>query len=426
MKNLKIILLILLSFGNNAFSQEKADCIAKRTKSIERKNLLYNIEKIAIPIDRESDDFSDLQFLKEYISDKRFVFLGEDRHGINDNNVIKYRLIRFLNQELGFNVVFFESGFGECCLTNLVKDSLTGMQMLVYSLIGFWRVTTNCEMFDYIRDNKMNFAGIDPNSKAIYLNKSYYNFLIPDNYILADKLFLADSCLLYYTLDKSNYFHTKITNETKKHELDSIKNYLIDLYSDISNNLKEYSLEMLNFKIINKYIEIKLFELQNTNNDLKDVEEYFVTNERRDSMMAKNLEFLADSIYPNEKIIVWAANYHIRKESGVKSKNICEYLNTKIKEESFVIGLYAKGGSSNEGGEFKLTKFKKNSLESILYQTNYPTLYLPIDSLVFNQPIRHGSRKKKSKLYKMYDGIIFMRDVKPSKLIPYNKEFKCM
>ncbi|KQU23679.1 hypothetical protein ASG61_22085 [Bacillus sp. Leaf75] len=36
----------------------------------------------------------------------------------------------------------------------------------------------------------------------------------------------------------------------------------------------------------------------------------------RDRMMAENLEFLAEKMYPKEKIIVWGHNYHVRKNNS--------------------------------------------------------------------------------------------------------------
>ena len=37
----------------------------------------------------------------------------------------------------------------------------------------------------------------------------------------------------------------------------------------------------------------------------------------RDEMMAKNVEWLADEAYPNEKIVLWAHNGHVRFGSQV-------------------------------------------------------------------------------------------------------------
>ncbi|WP_353056736.1 erythromycin esterase family protein [Paenibacillus polysaccharolyticus] len=37
---------------------------------------------------------------------------------------------------------------------------------------------------------------------------------------------------------------------------------------------------------------------------------------KRDRVMADNLTWLAKTVYPNEKMIVWGHNYHIRKHNS--------------------------------------------------------------------------------------------------------------
>ena len=40
--------------------------------------------------------------------------LGESGHGVREFNLAKVRLIRFLHEEMGFDVLAFESGLFEC------------------------------------------------------------------------------------------------------------------------------------------------------------------------------------------------------------------------------------------------------------------------------------------------------------------------
>ena len=55
----------------------------------------------------------DLQFLKKVIGNRRLVQLGESGHGVREFNIAKVRLIRFLHEEMGFDVIAFESGLFE-------------------------------------------------------------------------------------------------------------------------------------------------------------------------------------------------------------------------------------------------------------------------------------------------------------------------
>lgn len=63
------------------------------------------------PADR---DFSDLRPLARAIGDSRVVMLGEANHGDGGAFLAKTRLIEFLHEEMGFDVVAFESGIYSC------------------------------------------------------------------------------------------------------------------------------------------------------------------------------------------------------------------------------------------------------------------------------------------------------------------------
>ena len=65
-------------------------------------------------IDPEDADFSDLQFLREIIGKARVVQLGDQTHGDGATIYARGRLIRFLHEQMGFDVLAWESGFFTC------------------------------------------------------------------------------------------------------------------------------------------------------------------------------------------------------------------------------------------------------------------------------------------------------------------------
>src|SRR5687767_14299398 len=65
------------------------------------------------------DDFADLQFLKEVIGDRRIVQIGESHHSVAEYGTVKTRLIKFLHQQMGFDVLAFESSIYECFAADL-------------------------------------------------------------------------------------------------------------------------------------------------------------------------------------------------------------------------------------------------------------------------------------------------------------------
>ncbi|NEM97982.1 erythromycin esterase family protein [Pontibacter burrus] len=390
-------------------------------------------QKATIPIlSRESDDFTDLMFLKEQIGSKRIVWLGENAHDINDNNLLKFRLIRFLHQEMGFRVVAFEGGVSNCGLANINKDSLNGMRLLVHSVMGYWRVKNNCQLFDYLKGSTMEFAGFDPNNNALYLPREYYHQMFPANSSLADMYYEADSLHTHYALERSQYFHSGKNDKKTEEVLNQRQKELLIQYdavlSEINGKFRQNGITEGQQRIYQKAIASRQLVLRKPNALTKDAEKFHVTNAERDDIMAKNLEFIADSLYPDQKIIVWAHNGHISKRGyhSHDAVSMGSFLSPVHKSQSFVIGFY----TSTENLK---SKTFDNSLEAIYSLTDHKTGYLPIEKQIpvtsqnewLYKTIRNAYALKPMPLAELYDGIIFMNGVEKSKLIPFNKEFRC-
>lgn len=59
----------------------------------------------------EQEDDSDLQPFADAIGNARIVALGEQTHGAREEYLLKTRLLKFLHQKMGFDVLLLESGF---------------------------------------------------------------------------------------------------------------------------------------------------------------------------------------------------------------------------------------------------------------------------------------------------------------------------
>src|SRR5262249_30230837 len=65
-------------------------------------------------IDPTDEDFADLEPIRKAIGEARIVFLSEQSHGDGATFHARTRLIKFLHQKCGFDVLAFESGLYDC------------------------------------------------------------------------------------------------------------------------------------------------------------------------------------------------------------------------------------------------------------------------------------------------------------------------
>src|SRR5690349_16563489 len=73
---------------------------------------------VEISIDSADEDFTDLVPLKAFFGNARIVLLGEQSHGDGTTFSTKIRLIKFLHDRLGFEVLAFENGIFDSFLAS--------------------------------------------------------------------------------------------------------------------------------------------------------------------------------------------------------------------------------------------------------------------------------------------------------------------
>jgi len=107
----------------------------------------------------------------------------------------------------------------------------------------------------------------------------------------------------------------------------------------------------------------------------------------RDKAMADNVDFLKNIAYPDEKIIIWAHNLHIRHHNNQidqyaynKIKSMGGWLFDRYSEELYTIGLYMYEGKAAYTNReiYNVESHSPNSLESILYSSGYKICFVDL------------------------------------------------
>jgi erythromycin esterase len=390
------------------------------------------------------DVYRDLRFFEPLLKNKRILFLGESSHGAAQFNSSKVRLIKYLHEKLGYQVLAFESGLGELFALNTQIPKQPPEQSMRKGLFEIWQTKEVLSLFEYIKkrsttDKPIQLAGMDMQPVGSYgtFLKEWFQKVDPQMGYLAKQTEDIFAMSLHQS-DRKNFQqeqkqmirnYQKLYQFTKKHEKKLSENY------PDSNQITQVTQYVLQdrihsiAKVIPHYVSYN-FYLQ-SGKESKATEAYNRYNIARDQVMAKHMVWITKKLYPKQKIIVWAHNLHIRKtntktENPKRSSivNLGQLLPAKIKKQSYVLGLYMnRGVSALNDRKAQVVRFPhpKGRVESILGKTGYPNFFIDLSqakkqeetSWMFTQRaiLDWGAWEEHLVFKEQYDGILFIDQV---------------
>lgn len=387
-----------------------------------------------------SEDFSDISGLDQYLSNKKIIQLGESGHGVKQFSSSKVRLIKYLHEELNFNVIAFESSIFECFYANQNVASFSSKELMANSIFGVWHTAEVKMLFNYLKDtwntnSPLHLAGFDTQiSSGVGVNNRpifFRNVISKIDSAYAMQIFKLDS----------TYLHQRGSTYYIENNFYSLRDQYYKLERFFDNNMNDL-LDSYPSNTIPMIAKQSAYSIQQY---LKQVHSY--TNPDyglgggsaiRDKGMSKNLIYLAEDIYPNEKIIVWAHNYHIRNNINANYDNNFKTMGRLISEhfnnEVYTLGLYMYRGSASKNNRqiYDIEPPARNSIESIFYTTRKKHCYVDIsqqnqndgNSWMFQQinTKSWGTSDISMILSEQYDGILFIDTVSPPDYLQLSKE----
>jgi erythromycin esterase len=319
-----------------------------------------------------------LEFLKPIIGESKVVLLGEQSHGEGAVFEAKTRLIKFLHQEMGYEILAFESGMFECfMLADSLKvfegeeDPLLTAQKAVF---GTWTRSKELrDLFQYIIENSNSSApllvrGVDSQFTGEYSEHHYVQELNKTQ---------EENGVSYSHPTEGALFESVLERLTYDYEykpaLDTAGRFFMEL-DHVEKQLSDRSV------VLTEKSHVVLQALRSAR---VLAEEQFSTfsDTLRDHQMAQNLKFLCD-LYPDKKIIVWAASFHILADNmavlderynkyrpmGTAFKSISNEITTSIAFISYEGETY----HPVEKGPIKLDPPPTNSLEQLAHDYGQP------------------------------------------------------
>jgi erythromycin esterase len=277
----------------------------------------------AVPIrtiDPDDDDFADLLPLIEKIGDARVVALGEQSHGDGAAFVAKDRLVRFLHQRMGFDVLIWESGMFDCREMDAALRSNQPLdKALEKGIFPIWTRSGHVTpVLEYARSTHatatpLEQAGFDcqfsSRASAGFGDSiaAFFSRLDPP-FGDADGSPLGAVRWMVRQLDHEEPGGTQ---EEVKSRREAVK-ALIDAIDSRGGELgRVHSAREMAFT---KRVLENLLVYDDVRREPGGAAA--ADTNLRDRRMGENLVWLAQEIYPDRKMIVWAASFHLMREAA--------------------------------------------------------------------------------------------------------------
>ncbi len=271
-------------------------------------------------LDFAGDDFTDLKPLADAIASATVVQLGEPSHGSGSAFAAKARIVKFLHQQHGFDVLIWESGMydvalaqAEMCSTS--SDAVAAARKGIFTL---WSEAAEVKpLFEYIKASQatlrpLDMAGFDIQVTADGTTKRFAEDLntlvgmLSDPGIRAPAVSLAGDA----TAARNRLYNSKFADAGDLETLTDAVRALRFLIND----------KRAAFESIRGELDISLMDraLENMRADAalrvqaaKAPETTTARESERDALNAANLRWLLTDKYAGRKALVWAHNVHV-------------------------------------------------------------------------------------------------------------------
>ncbi|WP_019914651.1 erythromycin esterase family protein [Paenibacillus sp. HW567] len=381
-------LLLVLLYGQNVFAGNAPKSTSKPLADA------HEIKSLS------GEDYSDLAFLKPLLAGKTVVSLGENFHRVAEYASIKTKMIKYLHEELGFDVIAFESGLGDAEFINKQADQMTATKMMQYSVLPVWHSKETLELFNYIKKSRktakpLELAGFDNQFTSPLLTYGVSDFISTQDkeygktFQQFDLQAITDfyEIMNKYGLASENKEYTQGMEQVIQRNVPEYEKYIQYIKERRKQLAAAYPKDPTIVDVVLKSLEDRVHFLQD--GLITNVQESY---EARDRAMAEHVEWLMKVRYPGKKVILWAHNDHLAKNTsdirvledgkwGNSFKSMGELLHQKLKDKMYVVGFFMNRGktiSITTMKPFSVGPMPKGSLEQTIMQSGYKNTFVDL------------------------------------------------
>lgn len=399
----------------------------------------------------DSRSFSDLAFLDELLQSKSMVILGESAHGSREFNQAKVRLVKYLHEKLGFDVLVFESSFYDCFRANQDRGLVDAEGLLRSCLYPVWHTEEILELFRYVVEtgrtaNPLRLAGMDIQETTAYsADRAEFVPRIAGRFdpARARRIRAVDS--MASALIQQQYSGSA-----------SIENFdsLVQLRAALDSSVQFFdsllkaplSAEAMDSVRIARETASALALFSTFRGHSMRPRSTYVGRMRaaaaRDSGMADKVRFLHDEQYGGSKLMIWAHNAHIMKDgmaikdpAGLWPSPPFKVMGTLLAESHgsmmYTVGLHMGSGTvaRNDRSTDTVTVPDPGSLEAILGTRPGVATFVDLSRArrsagtewMFAEIVakQWGYAKELQILRDQYDGLLFLPFSQPPQFLPF-------
>lgn len=307
----QLVVLLALLGGVRSFAQPGSDNDAARIES------LRAVIAPVRTIDPGDPDCSDLEPLRAIVGDARVVMLGESSHGDAGAFLAKTRMIRFLHERMGFDVLVWESGLWECReVARALARGVPAREALPLGVLDLWSASAECgplmDLLDRSRRSPrpIAVAGMDDTPTGTLAGRGIVDAALA----FCDA---ADPALappaLRAELRAYDAWLASLDPRTRPEEPRSAIDALLLLERRIDSSPHaaraggESEAAFVRRALLAAAGAAQRRALPPP---ISPVEEF-----RRSTAMAEHLRFLADEVFAGRRLVVWAHNVHLARQS---------------------------------------------------------------------------------------------------------------
>jgi erythromycin esterase len=392
-------------------------------------------------IDASDTNYSDLAFLEPIMQGRDIVELGESGHGVAEFSQAKIRLIKYLHEQLGYDVIAFESSILSCYLANEQSSQLTPKTFMQDSIFGVWSTTDVENLFSYIQSTQstahpLTLAGFDVQLTTPYEEQNrpgiFQQVVGQVDPTYAQQVYTMDQTFIQNSGQNSYILANYSDLKTKYQALTAF------LDANMAQIQKAYPTRPLFPTVVRQAAWGMSAYLDELNDAAQSASGTYVdSNTPRDAGMATNLELLIDNLYAGKKVMVWAHNAHIMHNGSIYDnedfQNMGSFIFSKYGPRVYTLGLYMYQGSAayNGGAVYTIPPASAISVEGLLHTAGDPYVFLDLSNLpgsnddtawmYENYPIREwGVYQGQMVVTSEYDGILQIETVHPPTYVSFN------